>query len=33
MLVLMPMRGEGFGTRFCGPYPVVKKVGDHNHDG
>ncbi|KAL2082452.1 hypothetical protein ACEWY4_022270 [Coilia grayii] len=31
VLVLMPMRGEGLGTRFCGPYSIVKKVSDRNY--
>lgn len=31
VLVLMPMRGEGLGTRFCGPYPIVKKVSETNY--
>ncbi|KAL2099462.1 hypothetical protein ACEWY4_005942 [Coilia grayii] len=31
VLVLMPMRGESLGTRFCGPYSVVKKVSDRNY--
>lgn len=31
VLVLLPMRGEGLGTRYCGPYTVIKKVGETNY--
>lgn len=31
VLVLVPGWGDKLGSRFCGPYPVVKQVGDLNY--
>ncbi|KAL2095752.1 hypothetical protein ACEWY4_007900 [Coilia grayii] len=31
VLVLLPMRGNGLSTRFCGPYNIEKRVGDRNY--
>ncbi|KAL2089275.1 hypothetical protein ACEWY4_013963 [Coilia grayii] len=31
VLALMPLRGDKLSTRFCGPYSIVKQVGEHNY--
>ncbi|KAJ8379404.1 hypothetical protein SKAU_G00001820 [Synaphobranchus kaupii] len=31
VLVLLPVGGEKLSTRFCGPYAVLRKVGENNY--
>ncbi|KAL2081327.1 hypothetical protein ACEWY4_023180 [Coilia grayii] len=31
VLVLLPMRGSGLSTKFCGPYTIERRVGDRNY--